>query len=244
MIDPLLDKVEIALTEEDVPRLLEIARSDAAIRPTTVAFINPHAINLCYKDPGFLTNLLDSDHIYRDGSGVKILYKMLGRDAGMNLNGTDLIPRIIGLYTGQKIALMGTSSPWLEQAGDIIAARGGQIVSAIDGFQDDEAYVVQADHTKPALIILGMGMPKQERVAKLLKSRLTHPCMIVSGGAVLDFISGRVARAPAFLRKVGMEWVFRLCREPKRLFSRYVIGNWVFLYRGICNTIQSKRTGS
>jgi exopolysaccharide biosynthesis WecB/TagA/CpsF family protein len=237
----LLRQIKIAKAPDDIQVLLDDAQQEAALRPVTLAFVNPHAVNLCYQQSGFLPNLRDSNHIYRDGSGIKILFKMLGWDAGLNMNGTDLIPRIIDRYNGQRIALLGTSSPWLEKAGEIITARGGEIVAMLDGFQQPELYKLLAEQTKPALIILGMGMPKQEAVARYLKTHLTHPCLIISGGAVLDFMAGKVDRAPLILRRLGLEWIYRLYREPKRLFKRYVIGNLVFLYRGLSLRQESKQ---
>ena len=73
-------------------------------------------------------------------------------------------------------------------------------------------------------------MPKQEVVATRLAASGV-PCLIVCGGAILDFLGGKVDRAPKWGRRLGCEWVFRLIKEPKRLFSRYVVGNPMFLLR-------------
>ena len=62
------------------------------------------------------------------------------------------------------------------------------------------------------------------------------PCLIVCGGAILDFLGGKVSRAPLWLRRLGGEWIFRLMREPKRLFMRYVVGNPLFLLRALMCT--------
>jgi exopolysaccharide biosynthesis WecB/TagA/CpsF family protein len=75
-----------------------------------------------------------------------------------------------------------------------------------------------------------MGMPKQEAVAARLAASGV-PCLIVCGGAILDFLGGKVHRAPRWMRRLGCEWVFRLMSEPKRLFTRYVLGNPMFLLR-------------
>jgi hypothetical protein len=104
-------------------------------------------------------------------------------------------------------------------------------VDLIDGFQSQSVYVQQALENKPSLIVLAMGMPKQEQVAVALKAALDYPCLIVCGGAIIDFIGGKVQRAPLWMRQWGIEWVYRLLREPKRLFKRYVIGNVVFMAR-------------
>jgi N-acetylglucosaminyldiphosphoundecaprenol N-acetyl-beta-D-mannosaminyltransferase len=76
-----------------------------------------------------------------------------------------------------------------------------------------------------------MGMPKQERLARRLRLELPHAPAIVCGGAILDFMSGNVERAPQPMRRLGLEWLYRLCREPRRLFRRYVLGNPLFILR-------------
>lgn len=76
-----------------------------------------------------------------------------------------------------------------------------------------------------------MGMPKQELVSQQLSQQLQHPALIINGGGIVDFMSGTKQRAPVWLRKIGMEWSYRLFLEPKRLWRRYVIGNIVFLWR-------------
>ena len=74
-------------------------------------------------------------------------------------------------------------------------------------------------------------MPKQKLLAEMLAKRLEGPILIVNGGAILDFMAGRFQRAPTLLRRLGLEWSYRLWLEPRRLWRRYVIGNAVFMAR-------------
>ncbi|MDB5947545.1 MAG: b-glycosyltransferase, Glycosyltransferase Family 26-like protein, partial [Ramlibacter sp.] len=134
-----------------------------------------------------------------------------------------------------RIALFGTEEPYLSRARDTVQsrlARGSHCITA-HGFHEDEVYVALAAEQRPALIVLGMGMPRQEAVAVALRSALESPCLIVCGGAILDFLGDRHRRAPGWMRRTGLEWLFRLLREPRRLFSRYVLGNPVFLARAL-----------
>ncbi|MNI76456.1 putative N-acetylmannosaminyltransferase [compost metagenome] len=105
-------------------------------------------------------------------------------------------------------------------------------MSLHDGFASIDTYIDLARQQQPELIVLGMGMPKQENVAARL-AELGRPCLIVCGGAILDFMGGKVTRAPDWLRRLGGEWVYRLSREPRRLFVRYVVGNPLFLLRAL-----------
>lgn len=238
----LADALTIIPTEEAKAGLLgALAPSQLSIPPKRVAFVNAHAANMSHKNNAFLTDLMACEVILRDGAGMKILYKMLGREPGLNLNGTDFIPELIDLYHGHSIVLMGTSEPVLSDAAQILEGRGAQIIAKIDGFQEADDYIQLAQQTRPSLIILAMGMPKQERIAAILAEQLNYPCLIVCGGAILDFTGGKVRRAPDFMRKLGLEWFFRLIIEPKRLFGRYVIGNAVFLGRALYAKLNSNR---
>lgn len=234
----LINHIRIVPDEEALAQ--ELALLSSAEKPTRVAFVNAHAFNMCYSNHAFLADLLACDRIYRDGSGMKILYTLLRREPGLNLNGTDLIPRIISSYSGRTIALLGTNSPYLEAAAEKIAANGLETSILLDGFQPDSVYSTAVSKEKPALVILAMGMPKQERVAHLIADANAYPCIIICGGAILDFLGGKVKRAPVLFRRLGIEWVYRLLQEPRRLFKRYIIGNTLFLLRAALLGLSTK----
>lgn len=200
-------------------------------RPFIVSFVNAHAANLAWTEPSVSEHLLESDLLLRDGVGVQLGLKAFGREPGLNMNGTDLIPEIARAYSGRRAALFGTSTPWLETARKKLESEGLIVVASHDGFAPIETYLDLAERTRPELIILAMGMPKQEEVAIRLRERLTHPVLIVNGGAVLDFVGGKVTRAPEFMRKTGTEWAYRLSLEPKRLAGRYLLGIPAFASR-------------
>ncbi|MGH8820724.1 MAG: WecB/TagA/CpsF family glycosyltransferase [Rhodoferax sp.] len=225
-----IERVQIAARE--LP--LQDRLSDVD-KPFILAFANAHAMNLTVRSVPFFTALYSANMVLRDGSGMGALFKMLGQPPGLNLNGTDLIPPLVRRFNGRPIAIFGTRDPHLAHGVGVIArmlAPQSDCVSA-DGFLDIPAYAAIAASHQPALILLGMGMPRQEEVAVALRSTLTHPCLIVCGGAIIDFLAGKATRAPLWIRKMGMEWAFRLALEPRRLFRRYVIGNPVFLGRAL-----------
>jgi len=228
----IVDHLEPLLTESGVEQVVDDLMARRG--PVTMAFVNAHVMNLIVSEPLLSQWLRDADLILRDGIGVSILLRILGVSPGLNLNGTDLIPRLVARVNAYPIALFGTAEPHLGRAAEALATRHGRTtddITTASGFHDDRHYVDLCLSRRPRLVVLGMGVPKQERVASLLKSELTHDCLIVCGGAILDFYASRFRRAPAVMRRLNMEWVFRLALEPKRLFSRYVIGNPVFLLR-------------
>ena len=130
------------------------------------------------------------------------------------------------------VALLGTEEPYLSKARDrIVETYDVEIPLCANGFYDKAEYPNMIAMKDIDMVILAMGMPKQEEVALSLKHAISKPCLIVCGGAVLDFIAGRFERAPLVLQKMRLEWFYRLCKEPARLFNRYVIGIPAFLFR-------------
>ncbi|NIE74753.1 WecB/TagA/CpsF family glycosyltransferase [Pantoea sp. Tr-811] len=208
-----------------------LALLGAPKQATVLAFVNAHGFNMATGHAAFSHTLANADLLLRDGSGVAILCRRLGLDPGLNMNGTDFIPRLLAAYKGRRVAFWGTREPVLgEAARRCEALYGVAPVSVHDGFAEVDRYVALAQAVQPELIVLGMGMPKQEAVAARLQAT-TGPCLIVCGGAVLDFLGGKVSRAPRWLRRLGGEWAYRLLKEPRRLFMRYVVGNPLFLLR-------------
>jgi exopolysaccharide biosynthesis WecB/TagA/CpsF family protein len=225
VIRQLLQKIAIV---DDVSRLVETIRTRD--RPCIVAFCNAHAVNLAARSSEFLAALTESDLLLRDGVGVKLAMRLFKLPEGLNANGTDLIPRILAaLPRSVRLVVYGTSSPWLERAVARLRRTGLAVVGSLDGFLDPADYVANARELKPTVIVLGMGMPKQELLARVLRRSLPSAALIINGGAILDFLAGRHPRAPLWVRRLGMEWLFRLTREPKRLWKRYVVGNAEFI---------------
>lgn len=209
-----------------------LAALTAPPKPTVVSFLNAHAFNLAERDAEFRANLMAADALFRDGVGVSAMLRLLGADAGLNMNGTDLIPEILRACRGRRVALAGTAEPWLSRAATELREQGQVIVQAIDGFQGLAATVNHLCACDADLFVLAMGMPRQEEVAAELAARLDRPAVILNGGAILDFIAGRFPRAPEIWRRLRLEWLYRLIHEPRRLWRRYILGGVVFAFHG------------
>lgn len=207
-----------------------IERLLATPTPFVLGFVNAHAMNLCVRELPFFDDLIAADMLLRDGIGMAWLLRALGLPPGRNLNGTDFIPRLLEHGGSRRVLLLGTTQPWLSRAQCALQARGLPCEAA-HGFLSAQDYARLAQAWRPQIIVLGMGMPRQESVARTLRAALSEPCLIVCGGAIIDFLGGRVRRAPLFMRLLRLEWMWRLACEPRRLFRRYVIGNPLFLAR-------------
>lgn len=96
--------------------------------------------------------------------------------------------------------------------------------------EDNEAMISAINHSNPDLLWIGMTAPKQEKWAYTHLDRLDVHCHIGTIGAVFDFFAGTVKRAPERWQRAGLEWLYRLLSEPRRMWRRYFIGNAKFIY--------------
>ena len=225
----LVDKLRVVGDLDDEQRLIESLSKPES--PTVLGFVNAHAMNLAAGNADYYQALASADVLLRDGSGMAILFRRRGLEPGLNMNGTDFIPKLLEAYRGRRVAFWGTQEPFLANAVRHSEERFDvQVVSAQHGFAELEAYTTLAQQLRPELIVLGMGMPKQEQLAARIAAS-GMPCLLVCGGAIVDFLGGKVSRAPQWMRRLGCEWLFRLMLEPRRLFQRYVLGNPLFLLR-------------
>ncbi len=95
--------------------------------------------------------------------------------------------------------------------------------------EEETAMVAEINQTKPDVVWIGLGSPKQEFWAATLADRL-NAALILPVGAAFDFHSGRLRRAPKWMHRVGLEWLFRLTMEPRRLWRRYLVTNALFAW--------------
>ena len=98
----------------------------------------------------------------------------------------------------------------------------------LHGFHPTDRYVESARRHRPDIIVLAMGMPRQEEVAVQLRQSLEHPVLIINGGAIVDFMARRFDRAPVVIQRLGLEWAYRMAQEPRRLYRRYIHGGFRF----------------
>ena len=210
-----------------------LRRLTAPQRPTVVAFVNQHALNLAWSKPEFASALRHSDVLLRDGVGIECFLRANGCPTGRNMNGTDFIPKLAAGYAGRRVALFGTAEPWTAKAAAVLERLGCTVVSTLHGFHPANVYLDAVASAKPELVLLAMSMPKQEQVAAGIAGCSQDPILIVSGGAIADFLAERFDRAPKLMRQIRLEWLYRLALEPKRLSSRYITGGAAFVWRGV-----------
>lgn len=214
--------------------------------PVSVGFVNQYAYNLCNQSEKIAENFNALTYRLRDGSGINLACRYNACNPGANLNGTDFIPllveHVLASHDDADFYVFGTEEPWLSKGSKQLLS--GNSCVRINGFEEDSVYLdaLCAPQRKSSIriVILAMGMPKQERIAKKIVSALDGPVVVVCGGAIIDFCAGRFSRAPKFFRRLGMEWSYRLGLEPIRLFNRYVVGAPLFFFYVLKNKLSGK----
>lgn len=205
----------------------------------TVAFLNAHCINVAAKDKTYQWALERATALLPDGSGLQLAARLHGARFMANLNGTDLFPHIMqrAAGRGQKVFLLGSLPGVAEKAARHAQAliEGLEIAGTHDGYfaPEEEQGVIDAINASGAdVVLVAFGVPRQD--VWIARNRHRLSASIVFGvGAQFDFWAGRVSRAPLLMRKAGLEWVWRLGVEPRRMFKRYVLGNPAFVLRSL-----------
>ncbi|GGD96896.1 UDP-N-acetyl-D-mannosaminuronic acid transferase [Aureimonas endophytica] len=205
------------------------------LRFTKVAFANAHCVNVA-SDSSDYRQCLGDFTVFADGVGVDLASKLLyGVPFPENLNGTDFVPKLLKRMSGRRrVALVGAAPGVAEDAARNLAARfpRHEFVVASHGFfkpgLETEIVLARLRRLSPDITLVALGVPRQELfIAERLTLRETT--VAIGVGALLDFLSGRVPRAPPLWRTLRLEWVHRLLNEPSRLWRRYILGNPRFL---------------
>ncbi len=198
--------------------------------------VTPNVDHICiaHDEPRLREAYDDAFLALADGQPLLWMAKARGKSLPEKVSGSDLI---VPLLT--KAAEKGLRTYFLGATLDVCAEAAEKLRAAIPGLQivgwsspmynpdvavTDEVRAALADlvSAKPDLVLIALGNPKQEYLLHDFRSQF-HPAVGLAIGASLDFIAGRVDRAPAWMSEKGLEWAYRLYREPKRLWRRYLI---------------------
>ena len=206
---------------------------------TPVAFPDMSTLNLASRDPAFRRLLQERFFTLNDGAGLAWAARRQGHPLGDNLNGTDFAPLLFaGLEAGTRVCLVGASRSHLEGACLHVAASWPHVhlVGAWNGYQDyaDEKAVLSGlVEARPHLVLVALGNPEQVRFIDrhVDDVRLQGVTWLAVGG-LLDYWCGANARAPHWMRTVGLEWAWIMVTQPRKL-RRYLMGVPSFMTRCI-----------
>ncbi|RLT96792.1 WecB/TagA/CpsF family glycosyltransferase [Ketobacter sp.] len=202
-------------------------------------FVNVNSFNIAHSRPGFRALVNTADWVFADGSGVRLAAKHQGIALRDNVNGTDMLPKLCEQARNQGLSLylLGADKGVAEAAAAALRTQfpGLRIAGTEHGYidhHDSQAVIERINAAGTDILLVGMGSPIQEQWLRDHAQRL-HCRSALAVGGLFDFCSGRIPRAPLWMRELGLEWVWRLLQEPKAKFHRYVIGNPQFLFRMI-----------
>lgn len=212
-----------------------LSRSKAA---RVVSHLNAHNARIVLRDAKLEQGLVDSATLLFEGIAMRSAAYLAGGPVPPDVNGSDLAPLVLrqAARVRMPVFLFGGSQAVLEATRRSLADEhpGLVIAGARQGYieRDDEQHVVAEIVSSGALMVLqSRGFPLQERFALDHRVGLGDR-LIWNVGGLFDFLSGAKPRAPRPVRGLRMEWLFRLCREPRRLWSRTVVSAPSILVRG------------
>ncbi|UWR09287.1 WecB/TagA/CpsF family glycosyltransferase [Ruegeria sp. B32] len=209
----------------------------------TVFFLNAHCANVRAKNDQYRAALTQADLVLPDGIGVELAAAMQGERLAENLNGTDIVPRLVrrAAKLGQSVYLLGGTPGTAQAAAARLqdTAPGLRIAGCRDGFggiERTEEALDEINQSGADILLVAMGVPLQELWITRHRARL-NPNLVLGVGALFDFLAGNVRRAPGVVRRVRVEWAWRLAMEPRRMARRYLIGNFEFLGRCVAQAL-------
>jgi N-acetylglucosaminyldiphosphoundecaprenol N-acetyl-beta-D-mannosaminyltransferase len=217
---------------------LAIERRQTGLPPIYVTSANGQVLSLCARDPHVRSLFLSADLIHADGTPLVFASRLRSRTPlPERVATTDLFHDVarVAQKRGGTFFLLGASRDMMQMA--IIKVRQQyrdlQIVGFRHGyFGEDETddVISQINSARPDILWIGMGVPLEQRFALRHRGRLTNVGIIKTSGGLFDFLSERNSRAPFWMQSAGLEWLYRLALEPRRLFFRYLTTNPHALY--------------
>ena len=210
-----------------------------AQRPYVFACANPHSLTVADRDPLFKLALSEADAVVADGVGVQIAANLCGRSLGPRITGIDYFRGLMSALNrrgGARVAYFGSHERVLDrllERGDVAYPQVSVTTAISPPYGDwsaetNQGFIDEINATNPDVLWVGMTAPKQEKWVRDNQHKLN--CGVVGSiGAVFDYFAGTVRRAPEWLCDMGLEWAYRLSRDPKRLWQRTFISAPQFL---------------
>lgn len=230
----------LLIHDYDVINLVYSSLKDS--KKTFLTYLNQHSFNI-YQTNKMYRNLLENKFsVYAADTGINLANRWLFNKKYKQINGTDLNKGIIENFMKNRTKFFILGGNFNEEFVTSYFKSTEKLVGYYNGyFEDSELWLIAKkvnDHQSKAVLI-GMGVPKQEIIADKL-SRLVDANLFLCVGNFFEFYFGTVKRVSPKFRNTGLEWIYRLFQEPKRLWKRYIIGIPLFIFRIIRFRFSSK----
>jgi N-acetylglucosaminyldiphosphoundecaprenol N-acetyl-beta-D-mannosaminyltransferase len=228
--------VEVTNIDNALNKINELARFNAG---SYVCVSNIHMCMEVFDSPEFELVVNSADLVIPDGRPLSWAQKLLGHSEAEQVRGQDIMNSIcqqsgtknlnVGLYGGSSDDLLQQVITELKSSyPDIIIPFSYSPPFRPLTDEEDQDIIQQINEADVNVLLVGIGCPKQERWMAEHKDQLN--CVMLGVGAAYDFIAGSKKHAPRWMQRVGLEWLFRLCSEPQRLWKRYLQQNPRFIY--------------
>ncbi|MDI4652071.1 MULTISPECIES: WecB/TagA/CpsF family glycosyltransferase [Pseudoalteromonas] len=218
---------------ESVEQLLaDVISPDGKVIPGMAVAINPEKVLKALDDPETKEILAQATLPYADGIGVvKSLQQKTGKKC-IRIAGCELWLDILNHSVAHqsKVVLIGAKPQVVERCNEILTSQNVNVVSYQNGYFESENVIFDLiKKTSPDIVIVALGSPKQEKL--IAKMRLIHNKALYMGvGGSFDVLTGNVKRAPKAWQNLNLEWLYRLTKEPKRIFRQLKLLKFLHLY--------------
>lgn len=208
-----------------------------------LTYFNQHCFNVYYEDEAYRNLIEQKFNAYQADLGVYFAAKFLNHSDPKRIESTAINEIILKELIAKNIPVVIIGGNFEESFIQNQAKKHGiNLLFYKNGYFGEhelENIITQLNSFDVQAIFVGMGVPKQELFAEKLSSSLKNK-VIICVGIFFEYYFGKTKRAPVFIQKIGLEWMFRLLTEPKRLWRRYLIGIPEFIFRVIKMKLDSK----
>jgi N-acetylglucosaminyldiphosphoundecaprenol N-acetyl-beta-D-mannosaminyltransferase len=222
-----------AVTMDDVLPMVDAAVAER--RPFQIGVVNAAKVVNMQRDPGLRDDVLASDIVLADGMSLVWASRLMGRPLPERVAGIDLMYRLLerAAQRGHRVFCLGATEPVLDAAVASFRQKYPSLIVA--GTQHgyfspaDEPRVAQAIAASRAhIVFIAMTSPRKEQFLAQWSRVLDVPVWHGVGGS-FDVAAGKVERAPVLWQRLGIEWLYRVKQEPRRLWKRYLVTNTLFV---------------
>jgi len=227
-----VDSLTMAEALDEIEALVVAGRGGSVFTPNV-----DHVVNV-ETNPSFRVAYAGASLSLADGQPLVWTSRLLGAPLPEKVSGSDLLlPLIERAATRRwKVYLLGGGAGVAEKAAKVLTARfrvdvvgcDAPMISLESDPAQDEPVIDRIRRARPEILLVALGAPKQELWLHRVGPRIS-PTVGIGLGAALDFVAGAARRAPAWMSRAGLEWLFRLLQEPRRLSRRYLLDDPKFL---------------
>lgn len=240
IMDTIIDVLNVDETVELVDKYVK------SKTPLHLMGVNADKINEVNRNERMKEIVNSCGIINADGASVVLASKFLKKPLPERVAGIDLMQKLVELSEkkGYSIYLLGAKQKVVEQTSEVLKNKHPNlnIIGIHNGYFNDSQWNEVAKilmENQPDLVFVGITSPTKEYLIEYLQSKGLQSVFMGVGGS-FDVISGNIPRAPLWMQKANLEWLFRVIQEPKRLFKRYFVGNTIFIKRVISEKLKDR----